>query len=80
MRIAARESDLEEQMERATSEAQSSFGDGSVFIEKYVSFAPAILKYRYWPITMAIPFICLSANAAYNGATRKWWKNHHPLF
>ena len=37
MRIAARESELAEQMERATSEALSSFGDGSVFIEKYVS-------------------------------------------
>src|SRR5688572_3844641 len=37
MRIAAKESELEEQMERATSEALSSFGDGSVFIEKYVS-------------------------------------------
>ncbi|OQP46874.1 acetyl-CoA carboxylase biotin carboxylase subunit [Niastella yeongjuensis] len=37
MRIAARESELEEQMERATSEALSSFGDGSVFIEKYVN-------------------------------------------
>ncbi|AEW02157.1 acetyl-CoA carboxylase biotin carboxylase subunit [Niastella koreensis] len=37
MRVAARESELEEQMERATSEALSSFGDGSVFIEKYVS-------------------------------------------
>jgi acetyl-CoA carboxylase biotin carboxylase subunit len=36
MRIAAKESELEEQMERATSEALSSFGDGSVFIEKYV--------------------------------------------
>jgi acetyl-CoA carboxylase biotin carboxylase subunit len=37
MRIAARESELEEQMQRATSEALSSFGDGSVFIEKYVT-------------------------------------------
>ncbi|MBO9199363.1 MULTISPECIES: acetyl-CoA carboxylase biotin carboxylase subunit [Niastella] len=37
MRIAARESELAEQMERATSEALSSFGDGSVFIEKYVA-------------------------------------------
>lgn len=37
MRIAAKESELEEQIERATSEAQSSFGDGSVFIEKYVA-------------------------------------------
>ncbi|OQP58381.1 acetyl-CoA carboxylase biotin carboxylase subunit [Niastella populi] len=37
MRIAAKESELAEQMERATSEALSSFGDGSVFIEKYVA-------------------------------------------
>lgn len=37
MRIAEKESDLDEQMQRATSEALSSFGDGSVFIEKYVS-------------------------------------------
>lgn len=37
MRIAARESELGEQIERATSEALSSFGDGSVFIEKYIS-------------------------------------------
>lgn len=37
MRIVEREEDLEEQMQRAVSEATSSFGDGSVFIEKYVS-------------------------------------------
>ncbi|OQP65914.1 biotin carboxylase [Niastella vici] len=37
MRVAARESELGEQIERATSEALSSFGDGSVFIEKYIN-------------------------------------------
>ncbi len=37
MRIVEKEEELEEQMQRATSEAKSSFGDGSVFIEKYVS-------------------------------------------
>ncbi|MCW3091260.1 MAG: acetyl-CoA carboxylase, biotin carboxylase [Ferruginibacter sp.] len=37
MRVVESESELEEQMQRATSEAKSSFGDGSVFIEKYVS-------------------------------------------
>ena len=37
MRIVEKESDLEEQMQRAISEAKSSFGDGSVFVEKYVS-------------------------------------------
>lgn len=37
MRIVDKESDFEEQMQRAISEATSSFGDGAVFIEKYVS-------------------------------------------
>lgn len=37
MRKVDRESEMEEQMERAISEAKSAFGDGSVFIEKYVS-------------------------------------------
>jgi len=37
MRIVENEKSLEEQMKRAISEAKSAFGDGSVFIEKYVS-------------------------------------------
>jgi acetyl-CoA carboxylase biotin carboxylase subunit len=37
MRIVEKESDLQEQLQRAISEARSSFGDGSVFMEKYVS-------------------------------------------
>ncbi len=37
MRIVENEAEFEEQMNRAISEAQSSFGDGSVFIEKYVT-------------------------------------------
>jgi propionyl-CoA carboxylase alpha chain len=37
MRIVENEADLESQMNRAISEATSAFGDGSVFIEKYVS-------------------------------------------
>ncbi|MBK8922281.1 MAG: acetyl-CoA carboxylase biotin carboxylase subunit [Saprospirales bacterium] len=36
MRVVEREEDLKEQMERAISEAVSAFGDGSVFIEKFV--------------------------------------------
>ena len=36
MRIVEREKDLEDQMKRAISEAESAFGDGSVFIEKYI--------------------------------------------
>ncbi len=37
MRVVEKEKDLEDQMKRAISEAESAFGDGSVFIEKYVS-------------------------------------------
>ncbi|GAA4841614.1 acetyl-CoA carboxylase biotin carboxylase subunit [Algivirga pacifica] len=36
MRIVEREEDFEEQMERAVSEAVSAFGNGAVFIEKYI--------------------------------------------
>lgn len=37
MRVVEKESELEPQMNRAISEATSAFGDGSVFIEKYVT-------------------------------------------
>jgi len=37
MRIVDQESVFEQQMERAISEATSAFGDGSVFIEKYIT-------------------------------------------
>lgn len=37
MRIVESETDFQSQMERAVSEAKSAFGDGSVFIEKYVT-------------------------------------------
>ena len=37
MRIVEKDKDLEDQMKRAISEAESAFGDGSVFIEKYVA-------------------------------------------
>jgi acetyl-CoA carboxylase, biotin carboxylase subunit len=36
MRIVEHEGEFEEQMQRAVSEAQSAFGDSSVFIEKYI--------------------------------------------
>jgi propionyl-CoA carboxylase alpha chain len=42
MRIVEDEKSFEEQMERAVSEATSAFGDGSVFIEKYITKAPHI--------------------------------------
>lgn len=37
MRIVENEAEFDEQMDRAVSEAQAAFGDGSVFIEKYIT-------------------------------------------
>jgi acetyl-CoA carboxylase biotin carboxylase subunit len=37
MRVVDRAEDMAEQMERAQSEAKSAFGDGSVFMEKYIT-------------------------------------------
>ena len=37
MRIVEKKEELEEQMQRAVSEAVSAFGDGSVFLEKYIT-------------------------------------------
>lgn len=37
MRVVYKEENLVDQMQRAISEAESSFGDGSVFIEKYIT-------------------------------------------
>ncbi|MCC6816696.1 MAG: acetyl-CoA carboxylase biotin carboxylase subunit [Saprospiraceae bacterium] len=37
MRLVHKETDLEEQLKMASSEAMSAFGDGSVFIEKYIT-------------------------------------------
>lgn len=37
MRVVEKEEELEEQMDRAISEAKSAFGDGAVFIEKFIT-------------------------------------------
>lgn len=37
MRVVEREEEFDEQMDRAVSEARAAFGDGSVFIEKYIT-------------------------------------------
>lgn len=37
MRVVAHEGEFEDQMNRAVSEARSAFGDGAVFIEKYIT-------------------------------------------
>ena len=61
MRVVEQESQFEEQMNLAISEAISSFGDGSVFIERYVGVL-VISKFKYWLTNMAMWFIFSKEN------------------
>jgi acetyl/propionyl-CoA carboxylase alpha subunit len=61
MRVVEKPEELEEQVQRAQSEALSAFGDGSVFIEKYVG-SPKHIEVQVLAITMAIR--CISSNVS----------------
>ena len=45
MRLVEKEAEFEDQLKRAVSEAQASFGDGSVFIERYIA-APRHIEFQ----------------------------------
>jgi acetyl/propionyl-CoA carboxylase alpha subunit len=47
MRVVEKEKDFEAQMNRAISEAVAAFGDGSVFIEKYVTSSTSYRNSNY---------------------------------
>ncbi|GAL73025.1 pyruvate carboxyl transferase subunit A [Jejuia pallidilutea] len=70
MRIVENEKDLKSQMNRAISEATSAFGDGSVFIEKYVS-SPRHIEIQIMADSTVLFFIFLSENVVFNAATKK---------
>jgi acetyl/propionyl-CoA carboxylase alpha subunit len=70
MRIVENIESFEQQMQLAVSEATSAFGDGSVFIEKYIG-APRHIEIQVWAITTATLCICSSGNALFKGGTRK---------
>jgi propionyl-CoA carboxylase alpha chain len=53
MRVVENEAEFESQMNRAISEALNAFGDGSVFIEKYVALL-VISKFKSWQIATEI--------------------------
>jgi acetyl-CoA carboxylase biotin carboxylase subunit len=63
MRIVTEVDQFEEQMGLAVSEATSAFGDGSVFIERYVS-SPRHIE-------MAILYICLNGSVPCSAGTRR---------
>ena len=53
MRIVTKEEEFSEQMKRAVSEATSAFGDGSVFIEKYIT-SPRHIEFQIFGVCNAI--------------------------
>ncbi len=70
MRVVENDAEFDEQMDRAVSEAISSFGDGAVFIEKYIT-SPKHIEIQVWATSTEILFICLNVNVRYNAAIRK---------
>jgi acetyl/propionyl-CoA carboxylase alpha subunit len=70
MRIVNNVDELAPQVERAMSEALSSFGDGSVFIEKYIA-SPRHIEIQVFADQQGIPFISSNANVPFNDVIRK---------
>ena len=68
---------LEEELARAISEAERSFGDGAVFIERLVQQL-ATSKSRSCATATAMRFTCLNGSAASNAATKRWWRKPCP--
>ena len=62
---------VERAFEAARSEeARKSFGDDRVYVEKFLQ-RPRTSRCKFWPISKATAFICLSENAPFRGVTRK---------
>lgn len=80
MCIIKKESELKSQMNRAISEATSAFGDGSVFIEKYI-ISPRHIEIQIMADSHGtILHFFLNANAVSKGVIKKWLKKHPHVF
>ena len=73
IRLIRGEEDLEEAYYQATSEALAAFGDGSVYLEKYV-FPPATWNCRCWRMSRATWCAWGTGTAPSSGATRNFWR------
>ena len=78
MRIVHEKKDFKQQMERAVSEAENSFGNGAVFIEKYL-VKPRLLKFKFcgsiWKCCPSFERDC-----SVQRRHQKVLKKLHPLF
>ena len=79
MRIVEREEDFEEQMELAVNEATSAFGDGSVFIEKYVA-SPRHIEFQILADAHGNIVHLFDRNVRCKGGIRRWWKRRPPAY
>ena len=70
MRVVSDPEELKEAFDEATSEAKNAFGDGAVYLEKYLE-GPATWRYRSWPTPTATSSISSSGNAPSSAATRR---------
>lgn len=75
MRIVEKEEDLESGMKRAISEATSAFGDGSVFIEKYVT-SPRHIEVQVMADTHGNVLHFFERECSVQRRHQKWWKRH----
>ena len=68
MRLIHSAEEVEEAYTTAKSESLSSFGDDTVYLEKFTSSS------RFLVTSMEMSFICANANVPCNAVTRKSWK------
>lgn len=70
MRLVKHEEELGEQMRQASSEALASFGDGAVFIEKYV-VKPRHIEIQIFVTNSEMDYIYLKENVAFSVAIKR---------
>ncbi len=73
MRLIRSESEIGEAYAAAKSEALSSFGDETVYIEKYIE-EPHHIEFQILGTRTGISSICTTGSVRYSAATRKSWK------
>ena len=77
MRVVQSPEELLGRLEEARGEAQRTFGDGSVFLERYVARA-RLSRYRFSPMPTVRWSICGSVIARSSAGTRRWWSWRPP--
>ena len=79
MRIVSSSDAFLDALQACKREALNSFANDDVLIEKYVQ-RPRHIEIQVFGTPKAIWCICLSGTARFNGATKKYSKNHRPRF